>query len=121
MISIVDDDPSVRRALRRLLRSLGYEVETFNSASDFFASQNQENMECLILDIHMSGMSGFELQQRLIEEGRNLPIIYITAHHDEQTRKRAVQSGAIAYLRKPFDDQSLIEAIRQALSSNRTI
>jgi FixJ family two-component response regulator len=117
MISIVDDDPSVCRALKRLLHSLGYDVETFSSGVDFLASSPSKNPECLILDIHMAGMNGFELQEKLLEQKRNIPIVFVTALDDEQTRQKATRSGAIAFLRKPFDDQSLIAAIRKAANS----
>ena len=115
MISVVDDDPSVRRGLKRLLRSLGYEVETFESAQDFVSGEHHE-CECLILDIHMGGISGFDLYRRLMREGFQPPIIFITAHDDEQTRNKVKELGAVAYLRKPFEEQLLIAAISKALS-----
>jgi len=116
MISVVDDDTSICRALKRLLRSFGYEVQTFTSGSEFLAYDFPEKPECLILDIHMSGMTGFDLQQKLQEEGRNLPVIFITALDDDLTRQKASESGAVAFLRKPVDDQSLIVAIQKATS-----
>jgi FixJ family two-component response regulator len=119
MITIVDDDPSIRRALRRLLRSVGFHVETFASAQDFLDFDRRKETECIILDIHLMGMSGFELSERISEQGFYPPIIYITAHDDEQSKARAIQSGAIAYLRKPFNDHSLIDAIRKAVSGGK--
>lgn len=114
MITIVDDDPSVRRAIKRLLRSLGHDVEAFASAQEYFDREHQGNSECLILDVHLGGMSGFDLQKKLIETGISLPIIFITAHDDDETRRKAVNCGASAYLVKPFDDQALIHAIQLA-------
>ena len=111
MISVVDDDPSVRRSLRRLLRSLKYDVEVFASAQEFLDFSFPEPLECLILDVHIGGMNGFELQQKLLDEGRTPPVIFITAHDDEPTRERVRKSGAIAYVRKPFDEQTLIDAL----------
>src|SRR5688500_15292784 len=111
MISVVDDDPSVRRALRRLLRSFGFEVETFGSADEFFDCDWQREKECVILDIHLGEITGFELQQRIMDAGLHQPIIFITAHEDEETFQQAMQAGAIAYLPKPFQDQSLMDAI----------
>ncbi len=115
MISVVDDDPSVCRALKRLLRSFGFEVETFSSEQDFFSSPHQKR-ECVILDIHLGGTSGFEIHQRLKQEGDKYPVIFITAHDDEQTRLQVHESGAAGYLQKPFEDEELIEAIRRALA-----
>ena len=115
MISVVDDDVSVRRALKRLIRSCGFEVETFASAQDFFAETGLQKAECIILDIHLGGMSGFEMYQKLTNNGSDVPVIFITAHDDEQTRTQAKRLGAVAYLRKPFDDQSLIDAISTAI------
>jgi FixJ family two-component response regulator len=116
MIAVIDDDPSVRRALKRLLRSFRYDVEVFASAGEFLDSGNQECVDCLILDIHMDQINGFELQKQLQESGRNFPVIFITAHDDELTREQASSSKAIAYLRKPFDDESLLQAIEKALA-----
>jgi FixJ family two-component response regulator len=116
MVSIVDDDPSVRRALRRLLRSVGLDVEAFASAREFLEFDRQRETECIILDIHLPEMSGFELSEKIAAEGFDPPVIFITAHDDEQSHQRAIQRGAIAYLRKPFNDHALIDAIRKALS-----
>jgi FixJ family two-component response regulator len=111
MISIVDDDLSVRRALRRLVGSAGYLVETFASAREFLGSTPSTRTACLILDIYMDGMSGFELQERLEAERLAIPIIFITAHDDAATRERIRRSGAAGYLGKPFDGQALLDAI----------
>jgi FixJ family two-component response regulator len=113
VISIVDDDLSVRRALRRLVHSAGYPVETFASAQEFLGSPREAVIGCVVLDIHMDGMSGFELQERLVSDHRAVPIIFITAHDDARTRERIRTSGAAGYLSKPFDPQALLDAIRR--------
>jgi FixJ family two-component response regulator len=116
LISIVDDDRSVRRALRRLVQSAGFTAETFASAEDFLGSTFLVRTTCLVLDIHLNGgMSGFELQAQLTADLVVIPIIFITANDDLSTRERAHTSGAAAYLCKPFDDQLLLEAIRGAV------
>jgi FixJ family two-component response regulator len=113
VISIVDDDLSVRRALRRLVGSAGYQVETFASAREFLGSAHKSAIGCLVLDVHMDGMSGFELQERLVSDQREIPIIFITAHDDAGTRERIRTSGAAGYLSKPFDPQALLDAIHR--------
>jgi len=119
VISVVDDDMSIRRALRRLVESAGYIVETFASAREFLDSSPAERSACLVLDIHLTGMSGFELQQRLASDRVSIPVIFITAHDDAATRERVRKSGVAAYLPKPFDKESLLEAIRRALGVDR--
>ena len=117
LVSIVDDDVSVRRALRRLVRSAGYDVETFASAREFLDSKPPGRTACLVLDIHLQsdGMNGFDLHGRLVTDGAAIPTVFITAHDDVATRERVRQAGAVAYLRKPFDKKTLIEAIRTAV------
>jgi FixJ family two-component response regulator len=115
LISIVDDDLSVRRALRRLVRSAGYAVETFASAREFLDSSPSGRTACLVLDIHLEGMSGFELQERMAADPAPIPVIFITAQDDAATRERARQTSASAYLRKPFDEQVLLAAIGRAI------
>ena len=112
-IGVVEDDPSFLRALRRLLSGAGFTVVTFASAEEFLASEATETTACLVLDVHLGGMSGFDLQQQLARAGTPIPTVFITAHDDAATRQRA-QAGA-AYLRKPFREAALIGAIRQAL------
>ena len=112
-ISIVDDDLSVRRALRRLVRSAGSLVETFASAQEFLDAGRGAAVGCLVLDVQMDGMSGFELQERLVSDRREIPIIFITAHDDAGTRERIRTSGAAGYLSKPFDPQALLDAIHR--------
>src|SRR5262245_34647455 len=99
-IAIIDGDESVRRALRRLVQSAGLNAETFASAGEFLASAEQR--DCLILDTHLPGMSGEELQQRLIADGRHAALIFITAQPDQQMRERVLRAGAIAFMEKPF-------------------
>jgi len=115
VIGIVDDDASILRAVRRLLGAAGFNVRTFGSAEEFLASEHPERISCLVLDIHLNGLSGFELQDRLMEAHITIPIVFITAHDDLSTRERAQRGGASEYLRKPFDEHSLIGAIGKAL------
>jgi FixJ family two-component response regulator len=119
LISVVDDDASVRRALRRLLQLSGYAVETFASASEFLASPAIGLTSCLVLDIHLQDMTGFELQERLAGTWAAIPLVYITAHDDAATRARVRQAGVGAYLRKPFEKRALLAAIERALASER--
>jgi len=119
VISIVDDDFSVRRALRRLIQSAGYVVETFASAREFLDSSPLDRTACLVLDIHLAGMSGFELQERLAADRAAIPIIFITAHDDAATREHVKRSGVAAYLRKPFDKRVLLDAIRRAIAPDQ--
>jgi len=117
-VAIVDDDESVGRSTRRLLRSAGIESETFASGDDFLElrdSMPSYRPDCVILDVQMPGMSGLEVQKRLA--GSGLPIIFITAHDEIGVRERALMAGAVAFLRKPFNDEILIKAVRAALNS----
>jgi FixJ family two-component response regulator len=113
MISIVDDDLSVRRALGRLVQSAGYLVETFPSARDFLGSTPWTRSACLVLDIYLEGMNGFELQEQLAADRVAIPIIFMTAHDDAVTRERIRRSGAAGYLGKPFDGRALLDAIQR--------
>ena len=114
LIAIVDDDASVRRSLHRLVEGAGYTVETFASARAFLDWLPQGQAACLVLDVHMKEMSGFELQERLA-----VPIIFITGHDDPRTRERIQQSGAAGHLRKPFDKQAMLQAIRRAVGEDQ--
>jgi FixJ family two-component response regulator len=116
LISVVDDDDSVREALGALLRTFEFEVELFASAPEFLSSDSVRKTDCLILDVRMPGMSGLELQRRLVETYRDMPVILITAHGDEEWRARALKGGAVEYLLKPFSEESLLGAVRTALS-----
>ena len=115
MISIVDDDLSVRRALSRLVRLAGYAVESFGSAREFLASDPRGRTACLVLDIQLDAgeMSGLDLQKRLVADGVTIPTIFITAHGDARTRERVKQSGVAGFLSKPFGDQALLDLIRK--------
>jgi FixJ family two-component response regulator len=115
-ISIVDDDESVREATRALVRALGYGALTFASAEEFLSSDHVDETCCLITDVQMTGLSGVELQKRLIAEGRRVPVIFITAFPDERTRSRALDAGAIGFLSKPFSDENLIHCLDRALA-----
>ena len=115
MISIVDDDESVRESTRELVTSLGYAARTFPSVEEFLRS-NLDDTSCLILDVQMKGLSGIELQERLIGEGRRTPIIFVTAVLDERIRNRVLEAGAIDILSKPFSDERLASCLVLALN-----
>ena len=117
VISIVDDDESVREATKILVRSLGYAAEAFSSAEEYLRSGSVDESSCLITDLRMPGMSGAELQDQLIADGNRTPVIFITASSDEQIRTRVMDAGAIGFLRKPFDEQSLIDCLNKALAA----
>jgi len=112
VISIIDDDPSVRAATHRLVRSLGFTARTFESAADFLQSPHVNDTACVIADVQMPGMSGVELQSLL---GSFVPMIFITAYPEDSIRSRAMKAGAICFLSKPFDGLRMIECIRTAL------
>ncbi len=115
LVSIVDDDLSVRRALRRLIAAAGFSVETFASGREFLDSDPLGRTGCIVLDIHHGGLSGFDVQERLKAMGGQVPIIFITAHDDEATHERVRGSGAAGYLRKPFEERALLDAIERAV------
>ena len=119
-ISVVDDDESMREAIKVLISSLGLSVEGFSSAEEFLNSGRSELFDCLILDVMMPGLSGLDLQQRLREENQLVPIIFVTAHYCEKERTRAVEAGAIDFLGKPFTEQELFLAIGRSLSMSKT-
>jgi FixJ family two-component response regulator len=118
VISIIDDDASVRVAANRLVRSLGYVAHTFASAKEFLQSSCMDDTWCVIADVQMPGMSGVDLQSLLNAQGRYVPIIFITAFPEESIRTRALEGGAIGFLSKPFDGQVLIECIDRALKKH---
>jgi FixJ family two-component response regulator len=118
LISIVDDDDSVRESLSGLIRSVGFGVMVFASAEDFLNSDRLADTECLILDVRMPGMNGLELQRYLTANRHSIPVIFITAHGDEDARVRALNGGAVEYLLKPFSEEALLRAIDTALKSN---
>jgi FixJ family two-component response regulator len=117
VISIVDDDESVRIALNSLVRSLGYIAHTFASAEDFLRSPRLNETSCLITDVQMPGINGIELQTQLRAKGLRMPIVFITAYPDERTRARSLDAGAVCYLTKPFDEETLIGCLERALKA----
>src|SRR4051812_19481444 len=118
LISVVDDDHSVRESLARLIRSVGFRVQVFGSAEEFLNARPEREPDCVILDIRMPGMNGFELQHALSTSHRDLPLIFITAHgSDEEVRARAFGAGAVDYLLKPLNEEEVLKAIDAALSS----
>jgi FixJ family two-component response regulator len=118
LISVVDDDHSVRESLARLIRSVGFGVQVFGSAEEFLSADRDRQPDCLILDIRMPGMSGLELQRELSRSNRELPVVFITAHgSDDEVRRRALGAGAVDYLLKPLKEEEVLEAIEAALNS----
>jgi FixJ family two-component response regulator len=117
MISIVDDDESVREATKGLVRSMGYAAATFASAEEYLQSESLQDTACLIADVHMPGMSGIDLQNRLIAEGHRTPIIFITAFPEDGVRARAMKAGAICFMSKPCSDDHLAGCLDRALKS----
>jgi FixJ family two-component response regulator len=117
VISIIDDDPSVRLATDGLVRSLGYQAVTFASAEDFLQSDHIEDTSCLITDVQMPGLSGVELQSVLNARGTRLPIIFITAFPEDRIRRCVLAAGAIGFLSKPFEEAVLIERLEAALGA----
>ena len=120
MIAIIDDDESVRESTKELVSSLGYMVHTFASAEDFLSSDYCYNSSCIITDVQMKGLSGVELQERLIAEGHRLPIIFVTALCDEETASCVVNAGAIGCLGKPVSDKKLIHYLDIALEKSNS-
>ena len=117
LIAVVDDDDSVRESLRGLIRSVGFAVEVFGSAEEFLNSNSPDNVDCLILDVRMPGMNGLDLQRQLGTSHHQIPVVFITAHGDEEARSRALKDGAVDYLLKPFSEEALLNAIDAALNS----
>jgi len=119
VISLIDDDAFVRRATENLLLSLGFEVATFESAEAFLESGRIDDTSCLIVDVQMPGMTGLDLQQRLIDLGKRVPTIFITAFWSEHARTHAIEAGAVGFLGKPFGEESLIECLSRALDGRK--
>ena len=115
LVSIVDDDVSVRRSTRRLLHSAGLRVEAFASAEEFLMSGRAEETACRVLDLRMPGMNGLQLQRRLAEDSNPVPIVFVTAHSSPEEERQALQTGAIQFLQKPISKDVLLLAIRNAL------
>jgi RNA polymerase sigma factor (sigma-70 family) len=121
IVFVVDDDPSVQRAIKRLIASVGLQVELFGSAQDFMARTNPDVPSCLVLDIRLPGMSGLDFQRQLADANLHIPIVFITAHGDIPMTVRAMKAGAVEFLTKPFRDQDLLDAIQLALEKDREI
>jgi FixJ family two-component response regulator len=120
VVLVVDDDASVRKALRNLIRSVGLRAEVFESASDFLAKELPDAPCCLILDVELPGLSGLEVQAELARGSNQIPIIFITGHGDIPMSVKAMKAGAVEFLTKPFHDQELLDAVQVALERSRT-
>lgn len=120
MISVIDDDASVRKATKALLRSLGHQVTTFSSAEKFLKSEQLRHTLCVISDVHMKGLSGVELQEHLKDANRSIPVIFITGSPEEHIRMNVMRAGAFGFLIKPFSAEQLILALDRALTSDRS-
>ena len=119
IVFVVDDDPSVRRSIKRLIGSVGLQVELFGSAQEFLLSKRPDAPSCLVLDIRLPGISGLDFQHELAEANIHIPIIFITAHGDIPMTVRAMKAGAVEFLTKPFREQDLLDAIQVALERDR--
>jgi FixJ family two-component response regulator len=120
IVFVVDDDVSMREALEGLVRSAGLKVETFASAQDFLDCRRADGPSCLVLDVRLPGLSGLDLQKRIVEANREIPIVFITGHGDVPTSVRAMKAGAVEFLMKPFSDRDLLDAIQQALKRDQS-
>ena len=119
IIFVVDDDPSIRKSLQRLLTVAGFQVQTFGSAREFLAAGHSDPPNCLILDVRLPGLDGLELQKLLTEQGPAPPIVFITGHGDIPMSVRAIKAGAIDFLAKPFSEEALFSAVEQAIDKSR--
>jgi FixJ family two-component response regulator len=117
LISIVDDDDSLRNSLNNLIRSVGFGVQGFSSAEAFLNSHQLHDTACLIVDVRMPGISGLDLQRRMVAANSRIPIVFITSHGDDNARTRALEAGAVDFLYKPFREEALLSAIDRALKS----
>lgn len=120
-VFVVDDDISIREALKNLFRSVGLKVETFETAQDFLSSERAIAPGCLVLDVRLPGLGGLDLQRQLAEANREIPIIFISGHGDIPMSVRAIKAGAVEFLTKPFRDQDLLDAVREALERDRQV
>lgn len=118
-VAVIDDDESVRKALRRLLRAANLDADTFASGREFIDSLAAQRPDCIVLDLHMPGMNGLDVQQQLAHRGLQLPIVVITGHDEPLARSQCLSAGAAAYLRKPLDDEALLDAIHRAAGAAR--
>jgi FixJ family two-component response regulator len=119
LIAVVDDDEAIREATESLIRSVGFKAAVYASAEEFLRSSHLQVTACLIVDVRMPGMSGLDLQRQLATTNYSIPIIFITAHGDADTRTRALRAGAVAFLDKPFSDEVLLGAVQAALQSSQ--
>ena len=121
-VYVVDDDVSIREALKNLFRSVGLDVKTFESAEEYLSSTDHVDVSgCLVLDVRLPGPSGLDLQRQLVESKIQMPIVFITGHGDIQMSVRAMKAGAVEFLTKPFRDQDLLDAVRQAIERDRAL
>jgi FixJ family two-component response regulator len=120
IVFVVDDDVSVREALESLVLSAGYRVETFASAQDFLAHRRADGPSCLVLDVRLPGLSGLDLQEKMVAANREIPIVFITGHGDVPTSVRAMKAGALEFLTKPFSDGDLLDALQQAIKRDQS-
>ena len=119
VVAVVDDDPSVRRGLERLIRSVGWKAESFESAQEFLERRRTEPPSCVVLDLQLPGLSGLDLQKRMAEAGLYTPIVFLTGHGSIPASVQAMKAGAIEFLTKPFDEQDLLKAIEEAIEQDR--
>jgi FixJ family two-component response regulator len=117
LIAVVDDDDLVREATKELIETTGLTARTFVSAEAFLDSDCVSRTSCIVADIHMSGLSGFQLHRRLLDSGHDIPMIFVTAFPDERSHERALKAGVVCYLRKPFDPMRLLRCVQSALAS----
>lgn len=115
VVYVVDDDPSIRRSLERLFRSVGHDCVSFSSAIEFFHSERRDAPACLVLDVRLPGLSGLELQREMAKANMSVPIVFLTGHGDIPLSVRAMKAGAVDFLTKPFHEQDLLDAVRQAI------
>ena len=120
LISVIDDDESIRRTTKLLIESFGYRAAVFESAETFLTSAQVCETSCLIVDVQMPGMNGLQLQSHLAAEGHPIPIIFITAYGNKESRRQAIQFGAVAFMDKPFSDTGLLQNIRTALKQQNS-
>ena len=119
LVSVIDDDESIRRTTTLLIESFGFRAAAFESAERFLSSGQLHDTSCLIVDVQMPGMNGLQLQSRLAAEDCGIPIIFITAYDDKESRRRAMQAGAAAFLSKPFSDEQLLQTIRSSVPPDK--
>ncbi|HEX4793121.1 MAG TPA: response regulator [Humisphaera sp.] len=115
LVAVVDDEPGVCRALGRLLRSAGFEVVTFTEGTEFLKFVDERKVDCAVFDLHMPHLGGLDLQSRLDQAGKRVPVVLITGQESQETQRRAMEAGAVAYLRKPTDEKQLVAAVAKGI------